>query len=433
MADKPRVLAYSIYYYPELASTAQIYTELFEGLSDDFDITVICAVPCYTGSIPEQYQDKHLYREEHGGVKIVRVPVRPYSKQSKKERILNIVDFWRNAKKATRELGKDFDIVFTYSQPPILGGMLGTYAKKRTSAPLVYGIQDFNPEQTMVTGYAGNVLVHKVMMALDKRSCRHAVCTIVPGRDLGDTMERRFAGGKVPRYEVINNWTDDATVVPLPKSDPGVRAFRERYRLENKFVIMYSGNIGLYYDLPNIMKVIARFSNREDVAFAFVGEGAVKPELERMVADQGLANVTFIPYQPKNELVYSLNAADVHLVTNAKGIKGVSCPSKAYGIMATNVPMIGILVPGSEIWQIIEESGCGVCVETGDYGQVESTLRSIVDNPEAFLAGHSTGRAFLEAHLTRNMATRRYRSLLLELTGCHMSQNGSADSTVSED
>ena len=65
--SRKRILAYSIYYYPEVASTAQIYTELFEDLADRFDITVVCAVPCYTGSIPEEYREKRFYHEEHGG------------------------------------------------------------------------------------------------------------------------------------------------------------------------------------------------------------------------------------------------------------------------------------------------------------------------------------------------------------------------------
>ncbi|MFQ9678417.1 MAG: glycosyltransferase, partial [Eggerthella lenta] len=215
--SRKRILAYSIYYYPEVASTAQIYTELFEDLADRFDITVVCAVPCYTGSIPEEYREKRFYHEEHGGVRIVRVPVREYSKSDKASRVLNIVDFWAQARKATRELGGGFDLVFTYSQPPILGGMLGAHASKRLGAPLVYGIQDFNPEQTMAVNYAGNALVHKAMMALDKRTCRRSSLVIVPGRDLQETLSERFGGRNVPKSAVINNWTDDEAVVPLPK------------------------------------------------------------------------------------------------------------------------------------------------------------------------------------------------------------------------
>lgn len=411
MMRKPSILVYSIYYYPELASTAQIYTDLFEGLVSDFDITVICAVPCYTGNIPDNYKEKKHYFEEHGGVKIVRVPVREYSKENKKSRILNIVDYWREARKATRSIGKNVDLVFTYSQPPILGGMLGVYGSKTTKAPFVYGIQDFNPEQTMAVDYAGNAIVHKIMMYLDKRSCRKAECVIVPGRDLGETIEKRFSGNKVPHYEVINNWIDDTEVVPLSRNNLGVQAFKHKYGLENKFVIMYSGNIGLYYDLLNIINVIAKFKDKDDVVFAFVGEGAVKSDLEQIAKEKELSNVVFIPYQPKEELVYSLNAADVHFVTSAKGIKGVSCPSKAYGIMATNVPIIGILEPGSEVWQIIKESGCGILVETGDYNAIEEVVHKVINEKESFVSSHLTGRSFLEKGLTKAKAIERYCAL----------------------
>ena len=46
--------------------------------------------------------------------------------------------------------------------------------------------------------------------------------------------------------------------------------------LRIKLVVMYSGNIGLYYDLENLIKVIGRFNGRDDVVFAFVGDGSVK-------------------------------------------------------------------------------------------------------------------------------------------------------------
>ncbi len=413
---KKRILAYSVYYAPDVASTGQIYTELFESLSGEFDITVVCTVPSYTGRVPEEYREKRLYREERNGVHVVRVPVREFSKEDKRSRVLNMADFWFGARRATRELGGGFDMVFTFSGPPILGGMLGVYGSKKKHAPLVYGIQDFNPEQTMAVGYAGNALVHKLMMAFDKRSCKRSACVIVPGRDLKDTLSSRFGGQAAPRCEVINNWADDEHVMPSPKDDPRVAAFRREHGMEGKFVVMYSGNVGLYYDLPNILKVIAKFKGREDVLFAFVGEGAVKSELEAYAADNGLANVAFFPYQPKGLLPVSLNAADVHLVTNAKGIKGVSCPSKAYGVMAANVPMIGVLEPGSEVWRIIEESGCGVLAETGDYAAVERAIAEAVDGKEEFVTAHGTGRAFLDSRLSRKMAVDAYRRVFRELT-----------------
>ena len=64
-----------------------------------------------------------------------------------------------------------------------------------------------------------------------------------------------------------------------------VVAFKKKYGLDGKFVIMYSGNIGLYYDLENLMKVVERIkpgtktADGREVVFAFVGAGSVLDKL----------------------------------------------------------------------------------------------------------------------------------------------------------
>ena len=99
---------------------------------------------------------------------------------------------------------------------------------------------------------------------------------------------------------------------------------------------MYSGNIGLYYDLENLLKVVERIkpgtktADGREVVFAFVGAGSVLDKLVLYVKERHMDNVVFIPYQDKADLIYSLNAGDVHWCVNAKGIKGVSCPSNVY-------------------------------------------------------------------------------------------------------
>jgi glycosyltransferase involved in cell wall biosynthesis len=122
----------------------------------------------------------------------------------------------------------------------------------------------------------------------------------------------------------------------------------------------------------------------------------------------------FIPYQDKKDLIYSLNAADVHIVTNAKGIKGVSVPSKIYGVLATDIPIWGILEKGSEAWNIIEQSGCGVLAEAGDYDAIRRSLIKMIEEKEAFVQTHSTGRQYLLDNFTKTQSIEAYRSVLYE-------------------
>ena len=139
------------------------------------------------------------------------------------------------------------------------------------------------------------------------------------------------------------------------------------------------------------------------------GGGTTKDSLVDFCEINKLENVRFIPYQEKRNLIYSLNSADTHLVVNAKGIKGISVPSKVYGCLATNVPIFGILERGSEAWNIIEESNCGILSETGNYKEIEKNLRKVINEKHNFVKKHETGRKYLEEHLTMDKSIEKYR------------------------
>lgn len=411
---KKRLLIYAHYYAPDVASTGQILQDLAEGMSAEYTVTVICTVPSYTGKIQERYQEKKFYQEEINGVNVIRIRVPEFTKASKKSRIMNLLAYYFGARQATRKAGQQ-DYVLTISQPPILGGMLGVYGKRKLRAKMVYCIQDFNPEQSLQTGYVKNKPLLKAALWMDKRTCVKSDCVITVGRDLCQTLEKRFQRKKPPKYVMINNWIDEKKVYPLSIDHPKVIEFRKKYALIDKFVIMYSGNIGLYYDLEGLIRVIKTFKGAvtpagKKVIFAFVGEGSILYKLKRYVLENGMDHITFIPYQEKDQLIYSLNAADVHWCVNAKGIKGVSCPSKFYGIAGVGKPVLGVLEHGSEVEVLIREIGCGKCSEPSDYAKVADNIRWFIDHAESeeLEAMGKRGREYLIQHLTKDISIGKY-------------------------
>lgn len=411
------LLIYAHYYFPDVASTGQILKELAEGLEDFFHITVISVVPSYSGVIEPEYKTQPYYRENINGINIIRVKTTEFSKNNKLSRIKNIINYFFRAIHATRKVGK-IDYVYTISQPPILGGILGVIGKWMKHAKLIYNIQDFNPEQIMAVNYSSNKLLLKFMKGLDKFCCKQANNVIVVGRDMVDTLIDRFGGKKVPNHCFINNWIDEKEIYPLDDSNEKVADFKKKYSMEDKFVIMYSGNLGLYYDLENLMMVIEKFKDLSDVVFAFIGDGSVKNKLVQYKELHELHNVIFIPYQDKADLVYSLNAGNVHWVVNAKGIKGISVPSKLYGVMATGKPVIGVLEKGSEARNIIEETGCGYVVEPCDYIGIENMILKILEerNTESMnklpVMG-KYGRDYLSQNLAKDISIVKYRNAIL--------------------
>ena len=414
MNKKKKLLVYAHYYYPDVASTGQILKELCEGMKDAFDITVICVVPSYSGVIDEKYKTQRIYNEEINGINVIRVRVPEFQKSNKLSRIKNLLSYFFNSLLATLKLEKH-DYIFTISQPPILGGLLGVLGKWIKGGKLIYNIQDFNPEQTMAVGYSKNKLLLSSVMMLDKFSCKKSDEVIVVGRDMQETLKNRFNNKKVPKNTFINNWIDEKEIYPLEQNHHKIVAFKKKYNLQDKFIIMYSGNIGLYYDLENIIKVIGKFNGIDDVVFAFVGDGTVKNKIENYVKENKLSNVTFIPYQDKADLVYSLNAADIHWVVNAKGIKGVSVPSKLYGVMAAGKPVLGVLDKGSEARLIVDECNCGLCTEPGNYDEIYKKIDFILNNKEEIKRLGINGRNYLESNLTKDVSINKYKNTIVSL------------------
>lgn len=432
MSNKKNLLIYAHYYVPDTASTGQILRELAEGMSDKFNITIICVVPSYLGTIQDRYKTRKYYKEEINGVKVLRIRVPEFSKTNKKSRIKNILTYFFGAMIATFKVGNQ-DYVFSISQPPILGGLLGVWGKWMKHAKYIYNIQDFNPEQILAVGYTKSKLITDAMMWFDKFSCKRSDLIITVGRDLVETVEKRFKGKKVPKTVMINNWIDENEIYPLDENNKKVMEFKKKYGLDGKFVIMYSGNIGLYYDLEKLIKVLKQYrkgytltgvyeegpktADGREVVFAFVGAGSVLDKLKVYSEKHHFENIVFIPYQDKKDLVYSLNAGDVHWCVNAKGIKGVSCPSKAYGIMAAGKPIIGVLEAGTEVLGLIEECNCGICCEPGDYVEVADIIRWYIENADGTEIRQKglNGRKYLEKKLTRNVSVQRYAEEIMRL------------------
>jgi len=412
MNSKKKLLIYAHYFYPDVASTGQILTELSEGLKETFHITVICTVPSYSGKIENKYKKQKFYEEDLDGINILRVRVSEFEKSSKISRIKNLMGYFINSIIATFKLEKQ-DYIFAISQPPVLGGFLGVIGKWIKGGKLIYNIQDFNPEQTMAVGYSKNKFVLKIAMAVDKFSCKMSDEIIIVGRDMKVTLENRFKNKAVPKNIIINNWIDEKEIYPLDKDNPKVIEFKEKYNINNKLIIMYSGNIGLYYDLGNIIKVIGKFKEVEEVVFVFVGDGTVKNEIESYSKENNLNNVKFIPYQPKEDLNYSLNSADIHWVVNAKGIKGVSVPSKLYGVMAAGKPVLGVLDEGSEARLILDEANCGICSEPSNYDEIYKNIQYILENREDIKILGQNGRTYLEKNLTKDVSIRKYKENIL--------------------
>lgn len=364
---KKEILILAHYYYPDIVSTAIIIQDLAEGLRDSFDMSILCI---NTNNYKEY--------EEIEGVKVNRINTFKLNKESKINRILNILLYFIKAIIFVIK-NKKPDVVIALSQPPVFGGLLGLIIKKIKKSKLIYYVQDINPEQTKVINYFKNNFLFKALTDIDKNTCKKADAIVTIDPNMANTLNKRF-NKPLNNIFIIPNWIDNQKIYPLTKNDTKVKNYIKQNNLEDKYIIMYSGNIGLFYDLENIIKVMAEFKDEKDIAFVFIGEGAMLNRLKKYKNDNKLENIYFIPFSKKEELNISLNVADIHLCTNASGINGISCPSKFYGIAAINKPVICIMDKESIFTKLVEENNWGYSASPKDYETIKKIFIDVIKN-----------------------------------------------------
>ena len=126
---------------------------------------------------------------------------------------------------------------------------------------------------------------------------------------------------------------------------------------------MYSGNHSPSNPLSTLLSAAQRLKDDPKIRFLFVGGGIIKKELEAFVREHNLSNVTCLPYQPLEELRYSLSAADVHVVSLGEKMVGIIHPCKVYGAMAVGRPVLYFGPRPSHISDLLDTAPFGMRVE----------------------------------------------------------------------
>jgi len=245
-------------------------------------------------------------------------------------------------------------------------------------------------------------------------------------------MERRIrAKGVDPRrISTIPPWSDPSEIRDLPARSleravdalgsartkarppgPG-NAFRTEWNLGDRFVIQYSGNFGLGHDYQTVFDAMLAAKDDDGIRWVIVGDGIVRPKVERFIAEHGIRNVVVKPYQARSRLGDLISLGDVHLVLMVPNFEGVILPSKFYGIMAAGRPAVFVGPEGSEIAQTIKERRCGVVVPNGSAAGLLRVIEELRNDPALSLSLGQRGRKALEERYSRERACESWHALL---------------------
>lgn len=406
------VLIIANYYYPDVASIANLYKQLAEYLAYSMNVTVLCAVPCYEGSIPAQYKNGKYFIEKENNVNIVRVNVPNYNKNSKISRIKNLQYFISRAIHSSKRIGKQ-DVIIAVSQPPVLGGYVGYRLKKKLKAKLIYNIQDFNPEQMEYSGFSKNSIIIGCLRFCDNYICRRADAIITVSSEMQSTLYKRLKNKKVPKNYVINNWVDTEKIKNVERIQ---NPLLKKYGLNiDDFLVVYAGNIGIMQNLKTFVVAASKLQNYTDIKFVFIGSGAWREKLSEMIKELGINNIILKPYEPIENIdsVYSLG--DIEIVSIGKNVTKCSMPSKTWNILSCGVPVICQVDPDSELNRLINDNEIGYTITPDDCDVLVQRILELYESAETRKKMGINARDIAVREFDAKKSLQKYKEVILDI------------------
>lgn len=410
-------------FWPDCEATGQFLTELCEDLAVEHRVTFLAGPACNPGpAAPAARRARPWGRERHGQVEIVRTWGTRLPKRKLPLRLLNLGSYFALAAVASLTIDRP-DVIVTSTDPPLLG-LLGVWLKRRWNCRLAYNVRDLYPDIAQINGGMRNRPLLNLLAWANRKAFAAADRIIV----LGDDMRERIAAkGVAPeRITVVPDWVDCAAIKPVTKNP-----VRESFG--SKFVVMYSGNLGLSQQLETVVEAAEQLRNDADLLFVLIGEGARKAWMMREVATRSLRNVHFLPYQPKERLAESLGAADLHLIPLKAGAAGCLVPSKVYGIMAASRPFVAMMEANSEVARLALRHDIGSVVEPGDSSALTAVIRASREHPERPALMGLKARQLALRCFDRKNVTRRFGEVMAEIADAseHRVEGGEAKLTKS--
>ena len=382
-----KVLVLAQYFPPDMGGASARAFNVAKGLREKgCDVTVVAAFPHYPhGKVPLVYGRKALMPEKIRGIKILRVWIPALPHDSIANRVLLHMSFIVSSLFALPFVGKA-DVIWA-ANPNLFcffSALAYGLAKRR---PIVRNVDDLWPEVFYEMGIVRSKLMRMLLDFLAKLS--YIVPTAITPISAG--YKRRIVekyGVSAEKVHVIEVGVDS------------VESLVSDGKEKTRFLVMYSGVLGVGYDFETVLKAAGSLSKYEDIVFLIRGIGELAPKLERLIEELNLRNVVLdTNFLPKDKLSALLRSADVFLLpmSSASSVDE-GLPTKVFEYQAYGKPII--CISEGEPAMYVEATGSGLIVKPSDAnGFAEAVVRLYKDRKFASELGWN-GWHYVSTNLT---------------------------------
>ena len=193
-----------------------------------------------------------------------------------------------------------------------------------------------------------------------------------------DYIEKHNPDLDHPKLHLIPNWEN------LPKLDGNkdIKSIKTKHGLNNKFIVIFGGNIGRPKKLENIVELAKSCSEIQDLDFYFIGNGTEKEKITNIVKTNKMTNMIFKNTIPKRDYKQLLRAADIGLISLSEDFTIPNFPSKVLSYFGAKKPGLASIDLQTDFGKMLEETNSGLWAEAGNTALLKDKLMMLYSNKE---------------------------------------------------
>jgi colanic acid biosynthesis glycosyl transferase WcaI len=401
---KLKIILISHYFPPEVgAPQTRLYELARHAVQEGHQVTVVTGFPNYpTGIVSAGYRRRLVSEEDLEGIRVIRTWVYATPNRGFVRRILNHLSFALSSLVALPRVGAA-DVLFVES-PPLFTGIAALAYSAIKHAPYVFNVSDIWPQSAVELGALRNPAAIRVAEGLEMNLYRRAamVSVVVPG------MLGRLTSRGVPEHKLalLTNGVDTNSIHPSPPNSE----LAHELGLDGHKIFLYAGTHGMAQGLDIVVRA-AQITKDPDIRYLLVGEGAEKEALMRKVQAEGIANVQFLPNQPRRRIRDLLNLAYGALVPLRRlDLFRSALPSKMFEAMAASKPVIASV--WGEAADLVETARCGLVVPPEDAVAMRDAVEKLAARRSLATELGENGRRYVLDHFDRRVIGDRFIKLL---------------------
>lgn len=303
-----------------------------------------------------------------------------------KQRVLNMVDFYRNVKKTAKEYAKKHgkpDVILASSVHP-LTLVAGIQLAKHFGVKCICEVRDLWPESIVAYSkrFTKNHPLIKILYQGEKWIYKKADSLIFTMKGACDYIVEQGWEKDIPRSKVhyINNGVD-------------LEAFqynREHFQVgdpdltnPNTFKVIYTGSIRPANNVNQIIECAEKLTAYPDIQFLIYGDGDDLEHLKYICAEHRIKNCIFKGRIKKENIPYVLSNGNLNLLNYSRRILKVfrfgSSQNKLFEYLASGKP---VLANADIAYNPIKQYQCGIAREFKDTDEYAQVILEIYNLPE---------------------------------------------------